>query len=295
MPPDPKGEGGHEPRRRSLNLKKTNEMKKALIFSICIVLSVTMMAQPAFRRNTKKTNRVQYNLEEVVSVGDPGQVIKHKGFTLSYNESWLIPNWVAYELTSEEASATTASRTDEFLPDPQVKGRQADTRDYSNSGYDRGHMAAAADMKWDKQAMIESFYLSNTCPQNRELNAGLWLELEQKCRYWAKKYDRVWIVCGPLFTTGHNDPIGYNQVAVPDAFFKCICMQVNDRWTMAAFIFPNLPASGELDRYIFPVVGVEQIAGIQVFNNLPVTAEQLFNLKALTVKNDWMIPGWKKQ
>lgn len=270
-------------------------MKKTALAAICILLSVTMMAQPAFRRGTKKASRTQYNIEEVVPGSAGGEIVKHLGFTVSYSDIMLIPNWVAYELTSEEASAKEVSRTDEFLPDPQIKGRQPDTRDYSNSGFDRGHMAAAADMKWSKQAMVESFYLSNTVPQNRELNAGLWLELEQKCRYWAKKYDRVWIVCGPIITSGHNEPIGVNKVVVPDALFKCVCMQKDGRWTMAAFIFPNLALTGDLTEYIFPVVGVEQKVGINVFNNVPVTQQELFYLKAIPTKEDWEIPGWKKQ
>ena len=236
-------------------------MKKTALAAICILLSVTMMAQPAFRRGAKKTSRTQYNIEEVVPVKTSGEIVKHLGFTVSYSDIMLIPNWVAYELTAEEASAKEVSRTDEFLPDPQIKGRQPDTRDYSNSGFDRGHMAAAADMKWSKQAMVESFYLSNTVPQNRD----------------------------------HNEPIGVNKVVVPDALFKCVCMQKDGRWTMAAFVFPNLPLTGDLTEYIFPVVGVEQKVGINVFNNVPVTPQELFYLKAIPTKEDWDIPGWKKQ
>lgn len=269
-------------------------MKKIILIATLILTTISLSAQPAFKRN-KKSERKQYNIEEVVSGAATEQVIKHKGFTVSYNSILLNPNWVAYELTSEEASATDVSRTDEFLPDPAVKGKQADTRDYSRSGFDRGHMAAAADMKWDRDAMVESFYMTNICPQDRELNSGLWLELEQKCRYWAKKYDRVWIVCGPVFTKGHNQPIGDNHVAVPDAFFKCVCMQVDGRWTMAGFIMPNLPLNQELERYAFPVIGIEALTGHKLFNNVPVTPTELQQLKSFITREDWQIANWKKR
>lgn len=270
-------------------------MKKFILIASLLLVALGATAQPAFKRNAKKAERPALNIEQVVSAAQNEQVIKHKGFTVSYNDITLNPNWVAYELTAEETSATEVSRTDEFLPDPDVKTRQADTRDYSNSGFDRGHMAAAADMKWDRTAMVESFYMTNICPQDRELNAGLWLELEQKCRYWAKKYDRVWIVCGPMYTTGHNPPIGYNQVTVPDAFFKCVCMQVNGRWTMAAFVIPNLGVTQELLRYAFPIAGIEYLLGHQFFNNTPVSATDLRALKTSIVREDWDIPGWKKK
>ena len=47
----------------------------------------------------------------------------------------------------------------------------------------RGHMAPAADMKWSKKAMEESFYMSNICPQNQKLNRDeldKWLESSRK-------------------------------------------------------------------------------------------------------------------
>ena len=84
-------------------------------------------------------------------------------------------------------------RTNKFLPDPDVRGAKAYTGDYTKSGYDRGHMAPAADMKWSKQAMEESFYMSNICPQNPNLNRGDWNDLEEKSRQWAKKlWSRVY-------------------------------------------------------------------------------------------------------
>ena len=126
-----------------------------------------------------------------------GQLIKRKGYTLSYNADYKTPQWVAWELTGKETKGKE-ERTDKFLPDPDVRGAKAYSNDYTKSGYDRGHMAPAADMKWSKQAMAESFYMSNICPQNPNLNRGDWNDLEEKSRQWAKKYGAVYIACGPV-------------------------------------------------------------------------------------------------
>ena len=274
-------------------------MKKSLFFLLAIlttILAVDATAQPKFKRN--KPVEPDYHIDEVVS--PPGlteQVIHHKGYTVSYNSNLLIPNWVAWELTAEEASAQIASRTDQFLPDPAVKGKQADTRDYSNSGYDRGHMAPAADMKWDAQAMVESFYMTNQCPQSKELNEGLWLELEQKCRWWAKKWGKVWIVCGPIFVRGEAKAIGENEVAVPDAFFKCVAMKVKDksgeRYTCAAFVLPNINCTGDLSGYLFQVASIEAVTKYKIFSNIPIAPDDLWALKIVVTESDWEIPGWK--
>ena len=151
------------------------------------------------------------------------QIVEHSGYAVSYNTVTLCPNWVAWELASDETWGET-SRTDEFTQDPSVASwRQAESRDYTRSGYDRGHMAPAADMRWSVESMVESFYMTNVCPQDNGLNAGMWLTLEKKCRGWAKRYGRVWIVCGPIFTNVEPlGQIGEAGVWVPRSFYKVV-------------------------------------------------------------------------
>ena len=75
------------------------------------------------------------------------QIIHHKGYTVSYNKDKKIPNWVAYELTKQKTQGNI-KRNERFIADPVVKGGMANNSDYSRSGFDKGHMAPAADMKW---------------------------------------------------------------------------------------------------------------------------------------------------
>lgn len=57
-------------------------------------------------------------------------------------------------------------------------------------------MCPAADNKWDKQAMRESFYMTNICPQHHNLNRGDWKELEDDCRRWVEESGTIYIACG---------------------------------------------------------------------------------------------------
>ena len=147
--------------------------------------------------------------------------LQRTAFTLSYNDFYKTPNWVAWELTREETEGTE-SRKSKFEPDPDLPEPRVEHSDYTNSGYDRGHMAPAADMKWSGKAMEESFYMSNICPQNRKLNRDDWGDLEEKCRVWAEKYGRVYIACGPIYDKKSPKRIGKHKVAVPDRFFKVV-------------------------------------------------------------------------
>lgn len=192
------------------------------------------------------------------------------GYTLSYNDAWKIPNWVAWQLTAEEV-AGKVKRTDEFLVDPDLPTRfQSEHRDYSGSSYDRGHMAPAGDMKWDEQAMQESFYMSNMCPQAPNLNKGDWRILEEQCRKWAQRYGMVYVVCGPIVDERINQKkkIGRNKVLVPDGFFKVV-LKLGDKPSAVGFIFPNDDCNSALADYAVSVDQVEAVTGIDFFHRLP--------------------------
>lgn len=198
-----------------------------------------------------------------------GQVIAHLCYTVSYDADFKTPQWVAWQLTKEKAYGSEP-RYDKFQPDPKVRGAKAYPKDYTNSGYDRGHMAPAGDMKWSHQAMVESFYMTNVCPQNRNLNRGDWKDLEEIEREWAVQYGCVSIAAGPIYYAGQKPlRIGNNQVAVPDAFFKVLLVGYPKHPKAYGFIFENKAGSHPLSYYQLSVDEVEERTGMDFFSALP--------------------------
>lgn len=195
-------------------------------------------------------------------------IITHTGYTVSYNHHYKTPNWVAWELTRQETTGEEG-RTNQFLPDPSLPEPRVEASDYTHSGYDRGHMAPAADMKWSKQAMKESFYMSNICPQNRKLNRDDWGDLEEKCREWAKKYGRVYIACGPIYDKASPKRIGKHQVAVPDRFFKVVLIYNRKNPIAMGFLFENKAHHQNLKNYMVKVDQVEEETGLDFFSKVP--------------------------
>ena len=197
------------------------------------------------------------------------QVIAHEGYTVSYNSDYRIANWVAYELTPEESVSRKVSRSNKFVPDPMVKGATAMNEDYTRTGYDRGHLAPAGDMKWSAKAMRESFYLSNICPQKPGLNRGVWKDLEEQCRVWAKDYGPLLIATGPVVTDTMKR-MGKNRVGVPASFYKVICRLDRDGYKAIAFIFENRAYKAvELKDMAIPVDSVEKVTGIDFYPSIP--------------------------
>ena len=83
------------------------------------------------------------------------------------------------------------SRINRFKPDPKIEEGSSSLNDYRNSGYDRGHLCPAADMRMSPGSMLETFYLSNISPQNPSFNRGIWSSLESVVRDWAKTKGRI--------------------------------------------------------------------------------------------------------
>ena len=188
-----------------------------------------------------------------------------------------------YFLTRMPTPKIIAQSFAEIKPDPDLpKSKAVTTQDYKGSGWDRGHLCPAGDNKWDREAMIESFYMTNICPQHHNLNRGDWNELEQKCRKWVKKDSCLYIVAGPIFYDRKPQTIGEHKVAVPDAFFKVI-LSLHKRPKAIGFIYKNNEGNNPLDSYVNTVDEVERITGIDFFPALPDDIERAveasYNLK----------------
>ena len=200
--------------------------------------------------------------------GDPDTVIKHAGFDLSYSEKYEQASWVAYILTREEVETGNEERTDDFRPDTAVISGSAVLKDYSGSGYDRGHLAPAADMKWSAQAMSESFLLSNMSPQVPGFNRGVWARLESKVRDWAVQNDSLLVITGPVLNN-INTFIGESRVGVPGAYFKVIADISYPEYKAIAFLLENKSSGDDLFSFAVTIDSVEKVTGYDFFSNLP--------------------------
>jgi endonuclease G len=209
--------------------------------------------------------------KEFTTYGVPGlsgNLLCRKGYLLSHDPLRKTPVWVAEHLTREKAEKSVR-RSDDFRADSDLEqGKRAELSDYRGSGYDRGHMAPAADMAWDEQAMSESFYLSNMVPQvGVGMNRGIWMELEKKVRNWVQERGELYVYSGPIYLGNDTETIGANKVAVPGFLYKIV---LDPRQKDAlALIMPNRKLRTEdLPNYLVSVREVERETGLHFFSSL---------------------------
>jgi endonuclease G len=195
-------------------------------------------------------------------------LLQYTGFTISYNEENEQPAWVAYILTKEDVQSGNEERSENFRPDKNISTGSATLKDYSGSGYDRGHMAPAADMKWSQIAMSESFLLSNMSPQEQGFNRGIWSKLEAKVRTWAIQNDSILVITGPVIK-GIKKYIGENRVGVPGYYFKVIADISAPSYKVIAFLLENRSSTGDIMRFAVTIDSLEKATGYDFFPYLP--------------------------
>lgn len=240
--------------------------------------------------------------------GHPEQIIKRIAYTVSFNSTTKCPNWVAWKLTREHTDGpfsrkgvpyyekdgtasgigvvSSENLKNIYFLDTEIKGPRQEFRDWDDKRYhvNHGHIMPAADNRWSKAAMNQSFYLSNICPQDIDLNAGDWENLENACRKWAKKYNEIYIVSGPIFNTHEYRTMGVGKVAIPDSFFK-IVLRIGKTPEAIGFIYPNEGTHHDSDYYVRTVDEIENIIGFDVFSNLPDEIEM--RIESTSDYNDW--------
>ena len=223
---------------------------------------------------------------ELSKTNEKEQIVYHAGFTLSYNEIHEQASWVAYELTANEL-IKKVNRSNNFKKDPKVKTGSALPSDYLRSGYDRGHLAPAADLSWSLTTMKESFYMSNMSPQKPGFNRGAWKKLESYVRQWAYENKSIYVVTGGILNTVQSS-IGESNVGIPSYYYKVILDYSQPEIKGIGFILPNTSSSRPLQNFAVSIDEVERRTGIDFFYNLPDIDEQkiesAFNVSSWTFK-----------
>ena len=265
--------------------KKKSKIKRLLItlLFLIIIFLVLCFITPAENEERITADGEIRGLELPAPI-EGNQIIKHTGYTLSYNEEYEVPAYVAYELTKDEVLGG-GERNDSFKADESVRTGSAELDDYKGSGYDRGHMAPAADFKWSSEAMSATFYLSNMCPQDPSFNRGIWADLEAVVRTMAYDNEKVYVVTGPVLTDGPYETIGDNKVAVPKRFYKTVLDYTDPDIKAIGFVLPNENSDKSLQSFAMTIDEVEEITGIDFYPALPDDVEEAVESKMRT--SDW--------
>jgi endonuclease G, mitochondrial len=216
-------------------------------------------------------------------------------YALLYDRSANLPAWASWQLNASWMG--TLSRP-AFTPDPDLptRGSKVTPRDYTGSGFDRGHIVPAADRNRTPRDSAAVFYMTNIAPQSPDNNRGPWENLEHYCRTLARSGKELYIIAGTtgkggVGSLGKATAIADNRIAVPAAFWKIVV--VNDRPGLGltgitnntrtiAVLIPNRQGIQEEKWKTFrtTIRALEQRTGYDFLSNVPPEVQEVLEMRS---------------
>lgn len=206
-----------------------------------------------------------------------GERVSHDHYLLCYVEKYEQAAWVAYTLDKAHLTGHDRKRP-YYIEDPSVRTGSADWRNFKGSGYDRGHLCPAGDRRFSETAYNQTFYTSNISPQDRKFNAGVWNELEQQVRRWAREYQRLYVITGGVLQDG-LETIGTEGVAVPRAYYKVVIREREGDVKVVGFLIPNENTTKRPEQFLISLDDLELLTGLDFFPKLPEKQQQALESK----------------
>jgi len=176
-------------------------------------------------------------------------LLRRRQYVVSYNPQRHVANWASWRLSSLDLGSV-ARHKGEFLSDPSLPNGvlRVSHRDYSRSGFDRGHLVRSADRTASREDNDATFFMTNVVPQRHALNEGAWLRLEEHCVKLAKAGKQLFVLAGPVFSDPKHGPTIGPGVRVPELLFKIVVVlepgqgraDVRADTTVIAVAMPNV-------------------------------------------------------
>jgi endonuclease G, mitochondrial len=216
-------------------------------------------------------------------------LMKKKYFALSYNNAKGTPNWVSWRLTEKD---TGSAKRFSFHPDDELPDgfKRIVTKQYTNSGFDRGHVCPHSDRSKNETMSKATFVMSNIMPQSAGVNRHAWEQLEIYLRDLVKDEDKeIYIMAGPAGKGGCGDhgfatTISGGEITVPAQCWKIALVldktddddpakapqRVDKDTRIIAVVIPNVEYVGEdWSRFRTSVNQIEDLTGFKFFDKVP--------------------------
>lgn len=205
------------------------------------------------------------------------QMIEHQYYRLCYQQEHRISLWSLHYIDKSYISGTT-KRTDDYRLDPSVTSG-VDAKDYKGSGFDRGHLVPAADMRLNRLAMSESFYMSNMTPQAAPFNRGIWQSLERMVRQLVLDKGEAYVFTAPVLYS--SLPKLKKDISIPQEFYKIVYWP--KRKEALAFLIPNSSQAGRSPKdFQVSIDDLEAVTNLDFFWHLEDSEEDILEAQILT-------------
>ena len=202
--------------------------------------------------------------------GPCSQIIHYSYYSLCYEKEHRQSSWTKHQLTPELIKGQQ-KRTNDYRHDPLLPG-PVKAKDYHGSGYDRGHLVPAADMKLNHQSMSETFYMTNMSPQVAGFNRRIWAGIESHIRSQVSDFGMAHVITAPVLTPDLE--VINSGVTVPRWYYKIAYFP--EFQFMEAYLIENKNHPGaKIEEFLVTVDEIEALTGFDFYSELPTAIESL--------------------
>ena len=199
------------------------------------------------------------NLNKYTQTIKCDKVLHKTAFDICYSCKYKHPLAVTYILKGDLVQRKLSRKHLTFRPDYNLPAKcRSYSKDYSRTGYDRGHLAPNAAFDYNRAIQKQTFLMSNIAPQKPQLNRRYWAKIEKFARLQARKYGKVEVVTGVCGNKGYIK----NKVGIPDYWYKIIYIPKTKK--TIAFLVPNSNAAGKRKAKEF-LVNIKRIKNVCEF------------------------------
>lgn len=262
--------------KSSKKIPRLHNFRATLYFAAGLVIGILAGQLPIIKLAVKD---VTPQVEEPISAAEllpkSTKPIHHSCYSMEYDQRNKNASWVYERLTADSLKGNVSRDRCHFREDDRIPAIfRATLQDYRGSGFDRGHLSAAANHTSSLLEMEETFLLSNISPQDPKLNRGYWSKLEMHVRDLTSSYFAVHVFSGPLYLPKQKADgtkwieyrvIGKNEVSVPTHFFKILLLEKSSGdITYQGYVVPNEPIDSKvpLEKFITTIEKIEKASGI---------------------------------
>jgi endonuclease G, mitochondrial len=261
----------------------------SVLLALCILTSC--WRSDSGELPSKSVHLLLGNPSSATSRDEENYLMEKPQYALSYSRSKGIPNWVSWRLVAGDlAPQGTSKRQNDFRADPDLPSGWKATlpKDYTGSGFDRGHLTNSEDRSSNPTDNSATFLMTNIMPQAPDNNREVWVDLEKYCRKLVRAGKELYIIAGGrgqggVGEKGARQKLSAGQV-VPAATWKVVLVTepgrglagIDKNTRVFAVDMPNTQGikGNPWRNYRKTVREVEKITGYNFFSQLPVEVQE---------------------
>lgn len=210
-----------------------------------ITLLFTLLTFTGCNSNNTKANITNYS-QQFIHENNCSQIIDNEFITICYDYKLKATKAVSYRLLGDLVNETNINKRPSFYAEKKLlKKYRISTTDYTNSGYDRGHMAPDASFDWSEESLNAIYTLANIIPQAPQVNRNSWADLEKYARDKAVELGKIDVVNVPKYGQ-RSKRMGSNKMAISKGYYK-VLYNKNDSYEECFYYSNKLGVSSRND------------------------------------------------